>query len=233
VTARTTTQGLVGYLLGSTIGALVYTLFAQYSQVSLWFTFLVFAGTHLICSFKALRSVCFTTLNQQRLIILVDQFFIPTNDHTDKFLHGPLDNPEELQRKEREYIVLTPKYLRKPPRIVLGSTIESAFQSQQELSHALEIFGTKKYIVNLLHGKVHVLLRDTAESVDIIEAYFFANHVCKIVHSHTSMGTEEIIHQAVLFTESNFEIFLKAVEGRGWQVNKSLLAPHQVKVSWK
>eukprot|EP01125_Pyxidicula_operculata_P000255 TRINITY_DN10334_c0_g1_i1.p1 TRINITY_DN10334_c0_g1~~TRINITY_DN10334_c0_g1_i1.p1 ORF type:complete len:462 (-),score=80.11 TRINITY_DN10334_c0_g1_i1:66-1451(-) len=216
ITARTTTQGLVGYIIGTSVGIGLHTIFSGGSY--LWGVFGCLACLHLFSSYRALRNIRFVHLNQQRAALLMEQYF----------KGEVVDTPTQMQEKQKETIIFPPSFLRNPS-IVLGSSIHNAFPTQQQLMDTLLNFHNEQYILS--HDStntIHVVLKEGISSTDMLKSFF-----CAYYYRHCLLNGQQVsIQQAVEYTNQSMDNFVQLITEKEWSLSSLVLAPSSIRVRW-
>ncbi|PIA47026.1 hypothetical protein AQUCO_01400025v1 [Aquilegia coerulea] len=193
------------------------------------------------------KSVVLRTLNRARFTVAVESFLETGNV------------PSLQEGNMKENIFNVPWSKNRP--IVLGSRFKDAFQEPRSFLTIEPLFNNEKYIVtyNPLKGNIYALLKDQANSDDILKAAFHAHVLLHFIRSsdknHTSLrkqdrselldfigslsahralptavDLEEHIAESCKVVSSSYGIFKKKASEQGWMMSDSLLNPGRARL---
>jgi len=251
VTAKYQSQGLVAYLAGMGIGiGLAQTLPSVYGHFT---AFILLASTHLWASVQGLKTVTLNVLNEQRLNIVLEEYFRANEIIT----------PSKAKQFERLMVIKTHTEL---PTITLGVSINDAFSDTAHLALALKSYRNENYLVSYTKDQLRVVLREGITQLGLLRAYFHAYYLKALLftipfsslHQFFRESDKEWVEHVQLwrkqssntsdekrtlpagwgdkslaFTNQNFDNFLLRVECAGWTTTNIPLPEKDMRSSWK
>lgn len=231
VTAKGECISNIADLLGTGLG-----IFISKRNPSLMATFMVLSCGYLCCSYQEVKSVVLPTLNRARFGVAVQSFL--TTGRVPSLSEG----------NEKESIFLFPWARNKPT--VLGARVNEAFESPHKFLNLLPLFQKENYLVtyNASKKRTYVVLKEKANSEDVIRATFHAQVVANILQRPLScsgnveikssdclselkrncksdMGVEAAIRESCKHVTELFEGFKNQAQSEGWIFGESLLNP--------
>lgn len=255
VTAKLQSQGLVAYLAGMGIGiGLTQTIPNVYGH---FMAFLLLASTHLWASIQGLNTVTLNVLNEQRLNIVLEEYFRSNSIIT----------PARARQFERLFLL---KVHTEQPAITLGVSINDAFPDMTQLALALHAYRNEDYVVTHHKNQFRVVLREGVTQLGLMRAYFHAYYLKALLFTiplssfnkffssdddaewtervrafrknFQSSTTDDLIRQtlptdwdkkSLQFTNQNFDNFLSRIECAGWTTNNIPLPDKDMRSLWK
>eukprot|EP00250_Pteridium_aquilinum_P007536 c17225_g1_i1 orf=666-2402(+) len=243
VTAKGECISNIADLLGTGLG-----IFISKRNPSLMATFLVLSCGYLCCSYEEIKSVVLPTLNRARFRVAV-QSFLNT---------GQVPSLFEGNQKE---IIFTHPWARDKPT-VLGARVNEAFESPHKFLDLLSLFQKENYIVtyNAKRRRTYVVLKEKANSEDVLKATFHAQVVASILqrplswntnssgvqikgtdplselkrNSKSDIGEEAAIRESFNHVNELFEAFKHQTKSQGWILGESYLNPGIARLcAWK
>ncbi|KAF5197830.1 root UVB sensitive [Thalictrum thalictroides] len=242
VTAKGECVGNVADLLGTGLSIMI-----SKKNPSLVSTFTLLSCGYILSSYKEVKSVVLRTLNRARFTVAVESFLETGNV------------PSLQEGNMKENIFNVPWSKNRP--IVLGSRFKDAFQEPGSFLTIEPLFNNERYIVtyNPLKGNIYALLKDQANSDDILKAAFHAHVLLHFIRSsdknHTSLRKQDrsefldfigslSAHRALPTTvdleaniaesckvvSSSYGIFKKKASEQGWMMSDSLLNPGRARL---
>jgi hypothetical protein len=213
-------QGVTTKLLGLGIGIAMSKRIGQ-DYTALLVAYGLAAVVHLAANFKAMQCVEFSTLNRQRMALLVDAFFEakakqPRNGRQPL----RLPTPHEICARERFMI---PPWRTYRPEIIFGASLEAVNDAQRFLEWA-RMYRNERYIVYVVPSanRVYVFLQEGASAADQLKAFLNAQRYLR----------EHDAARAYAFTKREFPAFLQAAVASGWSTGISLLNPAGYRIRW-
>ncbi|XAR56247.1 hypothetical protein NMG60_11036651 [Bertholletia excelsa] len=233
VTAKGECVGNIADLLGTGLSILVAK-----RNPSLVTTFALLSCGYVFSSYQEVRSVVLRTLNRARLRVAIDSFLktgrVPT-----------------LHEGNRMESIINFPWLKDRP-IILGPRFKDAFQDPKTYLAIKPIFEDERYLVtyNPSKGKIYALLKDQANSDDILKATFHAHVLLHFIRSSNqdqppSRKQREIDNSMSVISVADFESHInesyklvsaiygpfksKATE-QGWVMSESLLNPGRARL---
>jgi len=213
-------------LIGMGVGIGLSLLFTQPASLPVFACFGVLASVHLFCSYKALSSVDLRTLNQQRVSLLLDNFFIDTKT---------IVSPEFISKEER--IIRHPKCVQASPYIEMGSTIQHllvAGVTVEQLDKLIQLYKLEKHMTFCTDGSnIFVVLKEGCEGQDILRAYFNAYYLQKLLQSSPE-GINTVAHtqKSLEFTQQHFDMFVNLLELHNWTTTHVLFTIPNNRAKW-
>ena len=220
VTAKSFSQGLVGYLLGMAGGIGLNNLLENYSIWFYFYSFFILGVLHSISSYYGTKVVILRNLDRQRFNILFDSY-----------LNDPktILNPELVNIEER---FVWPFYRNLPDNIFLGESIAQYLHSESEILKAKHHLKTEKYYLIASNTdqadkfQINVFYSHSRSEKDIIKSFFHS----KCIQSYHLWSDKEgldsletILQDSQDFVEKNFESFFGALKENGWVLEHQLL----------
>lgn len=235
VTAKGECVGNIADLLGTGLSIMI-----SKKNPSLVTTFTLLSCGYVLSSYKEVKSVVLRTLNRARFSCAVDSFLET----------GYVPSLQEGNMNERIFNLPWSKNR----QIVLGSRFKDAFQDPGSYLSVEPLFSNERYIVtyNPLKDNIYALLKDQAESDDILKAAFHAHVLLHSINSsdkgvnsgvddytgslstHTSspstIDLEEHIAKSCKTVSSTYGLFKKKASEQGWMMSDSLLNPGRARL---
>ncbi|XP_078434512.1 root UVB sensitive protein (Protein of unknown function, DUF647) [Wolffia australiana] len=168
VTAKGECVANIADLLGTGLSILI-----SKKKPSLAMSFALLSCGYLFSSYQEVKSVVLNTLNRARFSVAVESYLKT----------GLVPSLVEGNYKEH---IFDPPWAKNTP-VVLGSRFGEAFQDADSFLQVRPLFEEERYIItyNPTKNKVYALLKDKAESDDILKAAFHA-HVLHFIFSSNS-----------------------------------------------
>ncbi|KAK4532309.1 hypothetical protein CCYA_CCYA11G3166 [Cyanidiococcus yangmingshanensis] len=213
-------QGVTTKLVGLGLGIAISKRIGQ-DYTALLMAYGLAAVVHLAANFKAMQCVEFSTLNRQRMALLVEAFVDARRQSPRNGKHPlKLPTPHEICAKERFMI---PPWRTYRPEIVFGASLEAVTDAQRFLQWAA-LYRGERYIlyVGPSTKQVFVFLREGASAADQLKAFMNAH---RYLQDHDA-------ERAYAFTKREFPAFLQAAVASGWSTGISLLNPAAYRVRW-
>lgn len=234
VTAKGECISNIADLLGTGLG-----IFISKRNPSLMATFMVLSCGYLCCSYQEVKAVVLPTLNRARFGVAVQSFL-----NTGRV-------PSLSEGNAKESIFILPWASNKPT--VLGARVNEAFENPHKFLDLLPFFKKENYLVTYHASKrrVYVVLKEKANSEDVLRATFHAQVVANVlqrplscdsksgnVHGESSdclaelkrscksdMGMEAAIRESCKHVTELYEKFKHQAQSEGWIFGESLLNP--------
>lgn len=214
-------QGVTTKLIGLGLGITLSKRIGQ-DYTNLLIAYGIAAVIHLAANFKAMQCVEFSTLNRQRMALLLDAFMsarAQTSRQASRQLTLP--TPREICAKERFMI---PPWRDYRPEIVFGASLQRVKHARHFL-HCAALYRNERYIIYAEPSTKHVLvfLRDGATVKDQLKAFMNAQRYL----------LDRDAERAYNFTQREFSTFLQATVASGWSTNVSLLNPTSYRIRYR
>lgn len=229
VTAKGECVGNIADLLGTGLSIMI-----SKKNPSLVTTFALLSCGYVLSSYKEVKSVVLRTLNRARFACAVDSFletgYVPSlreGNMNERIFHFPWS-------KNRQ--------------IVLGSRFKDAFHDPGSFLSVAPLFSNERYIVtyNPLKDNIYALLKDQAESDDILKAAFHAHVLLHSINSSdnsdksgvvdytgslpSTLDLEEHTAKSCKIVSSAYGLFKKKASEQGWMMSDSLLNPGRARL---
>jgi len=195
IQAKLHSQSITAYLLGMSIGVPL-TIFCGDNMMRAAAVYAVLTGIQLFSSKRALTSVSFHYLNQQRSFLLIDSYLKSLRDG----VGGVVQNPDQIGRVE-QFIT---RFRRSRYGVVFGSSFSQLGADGLRFAKGIRgYFVQKQYFIVKETGGLHVMLRKDAREADKLEALFVALHAKHFVPSRSPLeswtsGFDQATHEYVL-----------------------------------
>lgn len=214
-------QGVTTKLIGLGLGITLSKRIGQ-DYTNLLIAYGIAAVIHLAANFKAMQCVEFSTLNRQRMALLLDAFMsarAQTSRQASRQLTLP--TPREICANERFMI---PPWRDYRSEIVFGASLQRVKHARHFL-HCAALYRNERYIIYAEPSTKHVLvfLRDGATVKDQLKAFMNAQRYL----------LDRDAERAYNFTQREFSTFLQATVASGWSTNVSLLNPTSYRIRYR
>ncbi|ERM99776.1 protein root UVB sensitive 6 [Amborella trichopoda] len=213
---------------------------------SLVVTFALLSCGYVFSSYQEVKSVVLQTLNKARFTVAVETFL--------KTGHVP-----SLQEGNSKETLFDPPWSKGRP-VVLGSRFRDAFQDPASYLAIQPLFEKERYLVtyNPSKGNVYALLKDQANSDDILKAAFHAHVLLHLIHSSSKNGSwkknddsirtnvdgplvtnsplstldfEAHIAETCRIVSTSYGLFKRKAAEQGWKMSESLLNPGRARLT--
>ncbi|KAK7376405.1 hypothetical protein VNO78_34691 [Psophocarpus tetragonolobus] len=229
VTAKGECVGNIADLLGTGLSILIAK-----RNPSLVTTFSLLSCGYILSSYREVKSVVLHTLNCGRFSVAVESFLktgrVPT-----------------LQEGNMDENIFSFPWKDRP--VVLGSRIKEAFQDPSAYVAVEPLFDREKYIVtyNPSKHKVYAVLKEQAQSDDILKAAFHAHVLFSLIKSsndskatssevhnsnvtHSVTDIEACIADTCKIVANSYGLFKNKAKEQGWTMSESLLNPGRARL---
>ncbi|CAM6093199.1 unnamed protein product [Calypogeia fissa] len=234
VQAKEGSQETAATMVGMLLGMVVARATAG-DAVAMWVSFLVLTAFHMYANYRAVRSLCLTSLNPERTEILLRSHL--RQETVD------LPTPKEMSVKERVLPQLPGQRLFamwRPGicwRISFGSRISSlrprgGWESFTRI--LIHQYGRQEYMVSVEDGVIHVILNSRASVQDCLRAYVHALRLKEILErSQTgSADTTGAERDCLAWMESSYSRFLNLLQQSGWVNNRIHISASEWRADW-
>ncbi|CAA7396567.1 unnamed protein product [Spirodela intermedia] len=237
VTAKGECVANVADLLGTGLSILI-----SKRKPSLVVSFALLSCGYVFSSYQEVKSVVLSTLNRARFTVAVESFL--KTGHVPSLAEG----------NSKEHI-FDPPWCKNTP-VVLGSRFGEAFQDPDSFLRIKPLFEEERYIITYNPGKnkVYALLKDQAESDDILKAAFHAHvlhYICSLnarqapkkLNKPGSPDSNELmsspsftvdpdaqIVESCEIVSTLYENFKGKAAEQGWVMSESLLNPGRARL---
>uniref|UniRef100_A0A1D1Z284 UPF0420 protein C16orf58 n=2 Tax=Anthurium amnicola TaxID=1678845 RepID=A0A1D1Z284_9ARAE len=238
VTAKGECVANIADLLGTGMSILI-----SKKNPSLVASFALLSCGYLFSSYQEVKSVVLHTLNSARFTVAVDTFLKT----------GQVPSLKEGNSREN---IFNPPWSKNTP-IVLGSRFGDAFQDPDSFLSIKPLFEEERYIVtyNRSKGKVYALLKDQAESDDILKAAFHAHVLLHFIRSsnarrllkkRNNFGSVDLneflsnmpeiidldahLMESCKIVSTSYGAFKGKATEQGWVMSESLLNPGKARL---
>jgi len=210
-------QGVTCKLLGLAIGiAISHYIGQQYFKLLALYT--CFGIVHMTANWQSMSCVQFSTLNRQRADMVMSCYL----------RQEPLEAPLEISHEEQ---IILPPWKEFRHNIVLGATVSAAFGSSlKDVTIALSVAKTDKFLINVRHGKLYVVFHTSAKSDDYLQAWL----ACLRFQRDREQKLEHpiLLPDAIDYARANIAEFLRQARSASWNVDYSLLNPSVARAQW-
>ncbi|OVA15487.1 Vitamin B6 photo-protection and homoeostasis [Macleaya cordata] len=244
VTAKGECVGNIADLLGTGLSIII-----SKRNPSLVATFSLLSCGYVLSSYQEVKSVVLHTLNRARFTVAVESFLKT----------GQVPSLQEGNMKEN---VFSFPWLKDRP-ILLAPRFKDAFQDPCSYIAIEPLFEKERYLVtyNPSKGNVCALLKDQAESDDILKAAFHAHVLLHFIRSSnenqssgnhggsdsskflgyfsthqplpTNVDLEAHIAESCKVVSASYGIFKRKAAEQGWMMSESLLNPGKARtLAW-
>lgn len=239
VTAKGECVGNIADLLGTGLSIII-----SKRNPSLVATFSLLSCGYVLSSYQEVKSVVLRTLNRTRFSVAVESFL--------KTGHVP-----SLQEGNLKENVFTLPWIKDKP-ILLGSRFKDAFQEPASYLALVPLFEKERYIVtyNPSKGNVCALLKDQAESDDVLKAAFHAHVLLHFIRSSSEQSSAkhaasestnflghfstqhplpttfdlDQIAESCKVVSASYGLFKRKAAEQGWMMSESLLNPGKARL---
>lgn len=225
-----------------------------------WFVWVMFAlltCIHIYANFKAVQSLKMTTLNLNRLCLIIQSIQEDGNRYI-------IDSPQEINKLELRYYVTEKSVCNW--KIVLGASLSSLIAKKivtyEKIKTLQNIFHNKKYMLipDLNSRTVIVIFQPREKSLDVIEAFCHATLLaCMADYNYEKVPSDAMLrrkdkwpfcyfsiqpdpdsHQLTLGAiekiaerhQDLFPKFLQALNATGWSTSSHHLIVDEWRVQW-
>ncbi|KAK2581179.1 hypothetical protein KPH14_007983 [Odynerus spinipes] len=193
VSAKDGSQETCVNLIASFVGIFILSFIYDGRYLLEMYLFLV--AVHLYANYSAVKSLRLTTLNEDRLALLVKDYFI----------HGTVSDPAEVNKKESVFLLGKPTENVCGFHIKLGVSLsyvlkKKSYSLPKSAEHYLDDFKHKEYLifVDIKEKTIFVPLKKNIGQFEILKAYFHA-YICGVL---TSMS-QRLPIELLLTTETS------------------------------
>jgi hypothetical protein len=231
VATKGESQGVTCKMLGLGAGIAISSTLGQ-NYPALLAAYAICAVVHLSANWRSMQCVQFSFFNKQRLAIALHRAFD----------NRPVPTPTEVSRFEQ---IILPPWVGYQPHVVVGSRVRSAVSNATQFKQATALFQGEKFLITRSkHGKLHVLLRREASSVDCASAYYVVQNFLRRVDCVGSKDAsrrlarisvtdyENEMKKSLSHMKRNFKPFLAACRGKGWNIAQLVLLDSSVRAVW-
>jgi len=110
--------------------------------------------------------------------------------------------------------------------------VRATFTSQDSLKTALNMFKHHQFLIHVHQNKIHVLLKDTSHSKDILHAFFTAYHIQKTLKEKYQQRDNHATQESLIYATNNFTSFVTELEQKGWNLTSVVLGADQNRLRW-
>ncbi|KAI3993219.1 hypothetical protein MKX01_009962 [Papaver californicum] len=239
VTAKGECVGNIADLLGTGLSIII-----SKRNPSLVATFSLLSCGYVLSSYQEVKSVVLRTLNRTRFSVAVESFLKT----------GQVPSLQEGNLKEN---VFSLPWMKDKP-ILLGPRFKDAFQEPASYLALVPLFEKERYIVayNPSKGNVCALLKDQAESDDILKAAFHAHVLLHFIRSSSEQSSVkhaasdstnflghfstqhplpttfdlDQIAESCKVVSASYGLFKRKAAEQGWMMTESLLNPGKARL---
>jgi hypothetical protein len=257
VTAKATSQTICTSLLGTAAGMAIAASIEQSAGLCFtWYSAL--AAVHMYTAVESAKSVPLKTLNPSRLKKLAELVVFRKEEHPGNGLEMNtwnallLPTPAELAVEDKIFPFLplhsNKKNSQNSLELVVGTSlrklIESSSTEPEVLAALLQLYKDKKYILTVdKHNKMHVVLHEEAETVDVVtavlQATVWTQQQEKKQKQRSAFGSEEKevdIYQeakdALNIAEKMAPRMVDELRKAGWDIQGVVIEPQRRRATW-
>ncbi|ESQ43693.1 hypothetical protein EUTSA_v10013323mg [Eutrema salsugineum] len=230
VTAKGECVGNIADLMGTGFSILI-----SKRNPSLVTTFGLLSCGYLLSSYQEVRSVVLHTLNRARFTVAVESFLKT----------GRVPSLQEGNIQEK---IFTFPWVEDRP-VMLGARFKDAFQDPSTYLAVKPFFDKERYMVTYspTKGKVYALLKNQANSDDILKAAFHAHVLLHFMNPSKVVTRKSVEQSDPAFAPMEYEIESRIAEScemvstsygtfksraaeQGWRMSESLLNPGRARL---
>ncbi|KAG6547664.1 hypothetical protein Mapa_011113 [Marchantia paleacea] len=234
VSAKEGSQETAATMVGMLFGMAVARITAG-NYVAMWTSFLALTFFHMYANYRAVRSLCLTSLNSNRTWLLLEGFTsrekVPTPQELSS-MENVLPHPSSL---------LPFKLSRSQTRwsISFGSRISSIkpHAGWESLSRMLiQRYGRDTYMVAIEGTTIHIILHQNATGEDSLRGYVHALYLRAVLERSENVGfvgsTDAAEIESLNWMTTTYKLFLKLVQTSGWVTNRVYISAGEWRADW-
>ncbi|GAQ84275.1 hypothetical protein KFL_001830030 [Klebsormidium nitens] len=236
ISAKEGSQETLATITGMLLGMAVARWTAGH-VVLMWTVFLSLTAFHMYANFRAVRSLCLTSISPERAALLLQSF----RDST----HESVLEPHELPGLET--VLPLPRQLRRSApisdHVVLGARLSALRLGPcAETLHLLQQrYRGEMYLLLYQDRLVHVILHRGATPAHILQSYVHALRLVEalsgglrgFILEKDESGIDAAELEAAVWMTEYYDTFLEKLQSKSWATDKVLLAPREWRASWK
>ncbi|KAI5062065.1 hypothetical protein GOP47_0022604 [Adiantum capillus-veneris] len=220
ISAKEGSQETAATLVGMLMGMLLAEVSSGHTG-AIWLCFLTLTGFHMFANYKAVRCLCLTSLNQDRIKIVL-QAYLAT---------GRVLTPSDVSSRE----VLLPqfstiKHFCSHQGVVMGAKISTIdYEGWQRFPQMVRRYAKGSYMIYPHRGIIFVILHRYATREDHLKSYVHALVAASLLQS---FDADESENSSCVWMESNYPVFLSELHASGWNVNRIHMVPERWRAEW-
>ncbi|XP_044490708.1 protein root UVB sensitive 3 [Mangifera indica] len=223
ISAKEGSQETMATMIGMAFGMLLARITIG-NALAIWFCFLSLTMFHMYANYKAVRCLALTSLNLERMSILLQHFM-----ETDQVL-----SPDQVSTMEHVLPIWitscskNSKLLHK--QVDLGLRVSSLDrQEMMELLHSAGSFYTKaKYMLLERKGIIVVIVHKDSTAAEVLYSYIHA-----LVMANLKKGTNTIHSESQSWMDKHYEGFIEKLKSSGWKTERLLSHSIIWRANWK
>ncbi|KAG0586790.1 hypothetical protein KC19_2G117400 [Ceratodon purpureus] len=228
VSAKEGSQETAATMVGMLLGMILARLTAG-NVVALWVSFLLLTAFHMYANYRAVRSLCLTSLNGERASILLRAFKegrrVPTPREVAGQEHLLPQIPRLPWQKQRVGDAWLPKSIR------FGAPISSLKLADgwKSFPSLVERYSKDPYLVVPEGENVHVVLHKVATPQDFLRAYV---HALCLADLQARAPTDQSEELTISWMQKNYTAFLDSLGKSGWATDRILVVSSEWRAEW-
>ncbi|KAH9533417.1 hypothetical protein CY35_18G051500 [Sphagnum magellanicum] len=228
VSAKEGSQETAATLVGMSMGIMVARLTSG-NPVSLWVSFLLLTAFHMYANYRAVKSLCLTSLNAERTSILLRAFVSG----------GKVPNPRQVASQEHVLPQFSTFPWLKGPRLQITLNFGAQISALKlangwgSFPDLLGQFGKEQYLVTCEGQKIHVVLHKQATTQDCVRAYVHALYLSQLLASRSTTDVTAAEAESLSWMKQHFPAFLASLESSGWATDRILVLTKEWRAEWQ
>ncbi|KAH8933770.1 hypothetical protein BDL97_18G047500 [Sphagnum fallax] len=228
VSAKEGSQETAATLVGMSMGIVVARLTSG-NPVSLWVSFLLLTAFHMYANYRAVKSLCLTSLNAERTSILLQAFVSG----------GKVPNPRQVASQEHVLPQFSTFPWLKGPRLQITLNFGAQISALKlangwgSFPDLLGQFGKEQYLVTCEGQKIHVVLHKQATTQDCVRAYVHALYLSELLGSRSTTDVTAAEAESLSWMKQHFPAFLASLESSGWATDRILVLTKEWRAEWQ
>jgi len=189
------------------------------SQLYTWIAFFLFSALHLYTNYLSVIIIILKTFNRTRAHLVFSEYISS----------GTIRTPAEISKIEGVGF-FSSVWLSK--RLVLGASLNQIATSASTLRELLTLYAQERYLLNVVNGKVIVVLHSDAQPTDLLQSVLQAEILNK---SSAQAGALEFnrLERSYLETKKHVPALWQKLTAAGWSlVSAQHLNPSVCRGSW-
>ncbi|XP_024400463.1 protein root UVB sensitive 3 isoform X3 [Physcomitrium patens] len=228
VSAKEGSQETAATMVGMLLGMVLARLTAE-NVVALWVSFLLLTAFHMYANYRAVRSLCLTSLNAERTSIVLSAFKegrkVPTPREVADQEHLLPRIPRLPWQKQRAGDAWLPKSIRFGVQIS-SLKLDDGWKSFLSL---VERYSRDPYLMVPKGAIVHVVLHKLATPQDFLHGYVHALCLADLQLRSPADQSEEL---AISWMKNNYTAFLDSLGKSGWATDRILVETGEWRAEW-
>ncbi|KAL2650196.1 hypothetical protein R1flu_018324 [Riccia fluitans] len=234
ISAKEGSQETAATMVGMLFGIVVARITAG-NSLAIWITFLTLTAFHMYANYRAVRSLCLTSLNRNRAELLLEAF---TSS-------GKVLSPSEVASRENvlpQISRLSPlRLLRRSScwTVYFGSRISSLKPHagwDSFIRMLIQRYGKDTYLVAAEGRTIHIILHQNSSNIDCLRAYVHALYLRKVLERNQKTGGGGSVDSAEIecltWMNSTYDRFENLLQASGWAINRIYISAGEWRADW-